>query len=140
MFFCLSENTDYYYRVNNPKSMSFCNYSAEDEYYTYKELNRLMTDLVNGHSLSNSHVDNLLRASEQYLLRVCRSLYYMPYRKNAKDRINKLKTYFSEKEYARIVIKRNGSIVDILFCICCTWKLWGIADFVYNWWIKYHKR
>ena len=137
---CLSENTDYYYRVNNPKSMSFHSYSAEDEYYTYKELNRLVIDLAKTHSLTNEYLDGLVRASEQYLLRVCRSLYYKPYRLNIKNRINKLKTFFSKKEYNRIVTKRNGSIVDILFCVCCTWKLWRIADFTYNLWIKYHKR
>lgn len=92
------------------------------------------------HKLTNVNIDNLTRCAEQYIIRVCRSLYYNPYRKNSSSRIKFLKQLFSSKEFYRIVRKRNGSFVDIFFCICCSLRLWFIADIFYSSWIKIHKR
>lgn len=119
---------------------SYKHYPAEKEYHTYYMLLQKVNEIQTIHKLTNVNIDNLTRCAEQYIIRVCRSLYYNPYRKNSSSRIKFLKQLFSSKEFYRIVRKRNGSFVDIFFCICCSLRLWFIADIFYSSWIKIHKR
>lgn len=138
--FSVSTATGYKYVVCNSDSLSYKHYPAEKEYHTYYMLLQKVNEIQTIHKLTNVNINNLTRCAEQYIIRVCRSLYYSPYRKNSSSRIKFLKQLFSCKEFYRIVRKRNGSFVDIFFCICCSLRLWFIADIFYSSWIKIHKR
>lgn len=136
--FSVSSATGYNYVICNSGSLSYKLYPAEKEYHTYHMLLQKVREIKTIHKLEDAHIDNLMRSAEQYILRVCRSLYYYPYRKQRTLRINYLKQYFLRKEFWEIAKKQNGSLVDIFFCLCCCLRLWSIADFFYSSWIRIH--
>lgn len=135
----MSKAVRYYYVVCNSESLSYKRYWAEGEYNTYRMLLQKMHEIQTVHKLTDADIENLKRRTEQYILRVCRSLYYAPHRKKRSLRIVFFKQQFSNMEFGRIVRKRNGILVDIVFCICCLFHLWSMADLFYNSWIKFYK-
>lgn len=99
--FSVSSATGYNYVICNSGSLSYKLYPAEKEYHTYHMLLQKVREIKTIHKLEDAHIDNLMRSAEQYILRVCRSLYYYPYRKQRTLRINYLKQYFYVKSFGK---------------------------------------
>ena len=99
--FSVSSATGYNYVICNSGSLSYKLYPAEKRVpylsYAIAEVREIKTI----HKLEDAHIDNLMRSAEQYILRVCRSLYYYPYRKQRTLRINYLKQYFYVKSFGK---------------------------------------
>ena len=99
--FSVSSATGYNYVICNSGLLSYKLYPAEKEYHTYHMLLQKVREIKTIHKLEDAHIDNLMRSAEQYILRVCRSLYYYPYRKQRTLRINYLKQYFYVKSFGK---------------------------------------